>query len=161
MGGTGVGKSTTIHFLAGSKFKKIYKKGLLHLEPFNIKNKQLDAVKCSPFNISETRYITPILVDLKELGLDDEVSIILCDSPGFDDSAGEEVDIANSIGIIKAVQNCKSVRPIILISMLGIGDRGQGIKHIAKIITGMIPSASEHISSFTYYFSKFDEDKKK
>ena len=35
--------------------------------------------------------------------MDDDVSLILCDSPGFDDSAGEEVDIANGVGIIKAI----------------------------------------------------------
>ncbi len=41
---------------------------------------------------------------------------MICDSPGFGDTAGAEVDIANSIGIIEAIKMSKSVRPVILVS---------------------------------------------
>ena len=53
------------------------------------------------------------------------------------------------------------MRPVIVLSAKSIGDKGQGIKHIAKIITGMMPSISENIGSFTYYFTKFSEEAKK
>ena len=42
--------------------------------------------------------------------------VMICDSPGFGDTAGAEVDIANSIGIIEAIKLCKNVRPVILVS---------------------------------------------
>ena len=64
---------------------------------------------------SETRYITPVKIKF----VDDEEDIrpvMICDSPGFGDTAGAEVDIANSIGIIEAIKLCKNVRPVILVS---------------------------------------------
>ena len=32
--------------------------------------------------------------------------MMLVDSPGFEDTSGVEVDIANGVGIIKAVHGC-------------------------------------------------------
>jgi hypothetical protein len=49
--------------------------------------------------------------------------IILCDTPGFEDSNGAEVDIANGISVIKAILNCKSVRIVLVISDKSRGDR--------------------------------------
>ena len=63
---------------------------------------------------------------------------ILCDTPGFRDSNGTEIDIANGISIIRAIHLCKSVRPVIMISEKGIGDRGNEIKKYANTITSFI-----------------------
>jgi hypothetical protein len=38
-----------------------------------------------------------------------------CDTPGFGDTAGVEIDIANGIGIISALYDAKSVCLVILI----------------------------------------------
>lgn len=43
-------------------------------------------------------------------------SIIVCDTCGFDDSNGHEVDIANGVGLMRAIYNCKEARPVIVIS---------------------------------------------
>ncbi|CAF4888037.1 unnamed protein product, partial [Rotaria sp. Silwood2] len=54
---------------------------------------------------SETRYITPVTIPLKDiLGPGETGTIILCDAPGFGDTAGLEVDIANGVGIIEALK---------------------------------------------------------
>jgi hypothetical protein len=39
----------------------------------------------------------------KDLGFPEEVSVILVDSPGAEDTQSVEVDIANMLGIIKAI----------------------------------------------------------
>ncbi len=60
LGMTGVGKSTLIHFLAGSKmgFPKI--ETFDHIGPIgDIQNPELKSVIPSPYTHSETRYITP------------------------------------------------------------------------------------------------------
>ena len=44
---------------------------------------------------SETKYITPVNIEINKFE-----TAFICDSPGFGDTAGAEVDIANSIGII-------------------------------------------------------------
>jgi len=67
-----------------------------------------------------------------------EGNIILCDSPGFDDTTGAEVDIANWIGIVEAIKWCKSVRPVVLSSALSVGDKGEGIKKLAHILVWMV-----------------------
>lgn len=57
------------------------------------------------------------------------------------------------------MKGCKSIRPVILISYLSIGDRGEGIKELAKIITGLINNLKSNTSSFTYIFTKFPLEK--
>ena len=75
-------------------------------------------VKVSALAKSETRYITAVPLDYALLGHKHHQleSIVLCDTPGFGDTAGPEVDIANGIGIINAIKGSKSVRPVILVS---------------------------------------------
>ena len=56
---------------------------------------------------------------------------MLVDSPGFEDTSGPEVDIANSVGIVKAIHGSKSVRPVILISYKSLGNKMTGVKDLA------------------------------
>ncbi len=57
----------------------------------------------SPFSKSETRYVTPIRINLKDLGYHENEEIMLVDTPGAEDTESKEVDIANGFGIIKAI----------------------------------------------------------
>lgn len=43
------------------------------------------------------------MINLRECDIINYSSIIICDSPGFGDSRSTEIDIANGIGIIKAI----------------------------------------------------------
>ncbi len=52
-------------------------------------------VKVSPFSRSETRYITPINIDLKQLGGKMKQIITLVDTPGLFDLKNAEVDVSN------------------------------------------------------------------
>ncbi|CAF4768825.1 unnamed protein product, partial [Rotaria sp. Silwood2] len=94
LGGTGAGKSTTIHFLGGSKMAETKLKDMNHIAPIEIKNPDLKKVTTTPFAKSETRYIFPVTVNFRDIGVSGDGSIILCDSPGFEDTSGPEVDIA-------------------------------------------------------------------
>ena len=92
-------------------------KYIVHIEPKEpYPNNALNNVITSSEAESETRYITPISVNLKDIGGYDDKNVIICDSPGFGDTAGAEVDIANGYGIIEAIKECKSVRPVFLFS---------------------------------------------
>jgi energy-coupling factor transporter ATP-binding protein EcfA2 len=119
LGPTGSGKSTTVHFLAGSKMEKREKYGIKHhIEPVENENNPnlLSRIKTSPLAQSETQFITSTEIDLKSIGLKKSGSICLCDTPDFEDTNGPEVNIVNSTGIVNMMKNCKSVRPVILIS---------------------------------------------
>jgi hypothetical protein len=60
LGSTGCGKSTTVHYLCGSKMIKTENEDLIHIQASLIINEDLRNVKCSPHSKSETRYVTPI-----------------------------------------------------------------------------------------------------
>jgi len=165
LGETGSGKSTLTHFLAGSKLIK----ERIEISPGHFLdhltaqletggNPDLRSVVTSYQAKSETRYINPITVNLKQLGSHENKSYIVCDTPGSGDTAGTEVDIANGFGIIEAIKGCRSVRPVILSSYLKIGDRGEGIRNLAHWLVDMVPDIDDHLSAFSYLFTKYPPD---
>jgi len=113
IGSTGSGKSTTIQVLAGGnmKLEKVEMPGksgkyLDHVRavpPFP--NQALKEIISSPFAKSETKNICPIMVTLPN----SEGNVWLVDAPGYGDTGGPEVDITNSVGLISALQKCKSM----------------------------------------------------
>ncbi|CAF1394740.1 unnamed protein product [Adineta steineri] len=139
IGGTGAGKSTTIHFLGGSTMSETVVNGMNHIAPVIIKNLDLKNIATAPSATSVTRYISPVTVNFKDIGGRGDDGVILCDSPGFEDTSGPEVDIANGIGIVKAIKGCQSVKPVVLVSYKSIGDRCTGVKDLAHMLTGLIP----------------------
>ena len=77
---------------------------LEHIGPAEpIKNPVLRNITTSPLAQSETRYITPVRINFEDICDYKSGEFILCDAPGFDDTAGPEVDIANGIGITEAI----------------------------------------------------------
>ena len=162
VGETGTGKSTTIHFLAGSKMKKIRVEigpgdFLEHITPEEpIKNPALRNITCSARSKSETRYIAPVTIPLKDIfGPSGHGEIILCDAPGFGDTAGPEVDIANGVGICEAIKGSESVKILVLSSLKGLGDRGTGIQKLIHLLISMIHNVQDRLSSILYAFTKY------
>ncbi|RNA15557.1 helicase carboxy-terminal domain [Brachionus plicatilis] len=153
VGKTGSGKSTTLHCLAGSSFK--YNDQNDHYEPFDIQPNLQNVITSNSSN-SETRFILPIDINLERINRTDYITI--CDTPGFNDSAGAEVDIANTFGIVKAIRCCQSVRLVVLISRRSLGDRYDGIIEIAELISQMIPSILDHLNSIIYIYTKFSSN---
>ncbi|CAF3975531.1 unnamed protein product [Rotaria sordida] len=84
--------------------------------------------------------------------------MILCDAPGFGDTAGSEVDIANSIGVIEALKGTKSVKLLALSSYKSLGDRGEGIQELARVLVAMIHGIEDKLDSIVYGFTKYPED---
>ncbi|ETO30347.1 hypothetical protein RFI_06773 [Reticulomyxa filosa] len=162
LGGTGTGKSTLIHFLAGSTMEDQIVDGKPHIAPVKVKNKALANVRASADAASQTRYITAVPINLKEMNLLVDIdSVVLCDTPGFEDTSGPEVDVANGLGIIRALQNCKSVKPVVLISYTALGNRMSCVKELARTLVSIIQSIENHLTSFSYVFTKLPDDKKK
>ena len=135
LGPTGAGKSTTLHYLAGSKMKRITMKTdngeITHIEAFAELNddktniEDLKEVKISGEMTSCTRFIKAV-----KFQYDDE-DLIICDCPGLEDTRGPELDIANIYGVVIAAQGCKGIVPIILMSEGGMGDRMTTFKRIS------------------------------
>ena len=100
-----------------------------------------------PFAFSVTKFIHCVNVD----------DLIICDSPGFQDSQGYEVDIANGYGVVNGIRGCKSVLIGIVVSYKSTGERYKGIKSLAKLVSTMFTNLKNHIGTFIYIFTKFPE----
>ena len=166
VGDTGSGKSTTIQFLAGCKMVKTkveVEKGryLDHITTEGpITNSGLKHVTSSAHMKSETRYIAPVIVPLRDVLSSYETgTITLCDTPGFGDTAGPEVDIANGVGVVEALKGCKSVKILALLSSHNLGDRAQGIQKLAYKLINMVQGIERRLDAVLYGFMKFPSEK--
>lgn len=160
LGNTGVGKSTTTHFLGGSKMKEIKVAGLNHIHPIEIRNADLKKIITTPFARSETLSIIPVRIHSKDIDGYSNESVILCDTPGFKNTNGPEVDISNGISMVKAVKESKSVKPVVIISYKSIIDKLEGIKDLAHSLVELIPYINDQIKTFSYIFTKFPSNEK-
>lgn len=86
-------------------------------------------------------------------------SITVCDTPGFADNRGVEIDISNGIGIINAVRGARSVRPLFLFSSNQAGERMDGVVSILQMSVEMMSPIEDHTPTFNYWFTKFDAKK--
>ena len=161
LGGTGSGKSTTIHFLSGSQLTLIEE--LDHLEvTANPKYESLKKIKTNPSSVSETRFVTSVSIDPSEMLSSDNNGIVLCDTPGFDDTRSPEIDIANAAGLVIAMRKCKSVKPVIVLSFKSLGDRLQGLREIIHTLARLSNKNIDEedtldFSQYSYIFTKFEE----
>lgn len=154
IGVTGSGKSTTLHFLGGSKMEIVSLNGQPHIEATKVNNLQLKKVKSKPSINSETRNIIPVIIELDRSQGYSEKMAIFCDSPGFEDTNGPEIDIANSIAIQKAIEVCKGIKPIVVTSKL-VGDRFQGLSELSNILSGMFVNFEKDLRYFAYIYTKY------
>jgi len=162
LGPTGSGKSTLIHFLAGSKLEKVKKNGINHLQPVanELYPSIVNTITTSPFAKSETRSINSVSILYKNIGINQEGSLILCDSPGLSDTDGIEADIVNGISIVKALHQAKSVKPIVIVSEDSTANRMEGFLNLADQLSVMVNNVSFNVKKFSFIFNKFPEEKK-
>ena len=135
LGGTCARKSTTIHFLAGQD------PNTRHMSPINVTNEYLKEIE-TDFNLtaSVTRCISGLPINLREAGLDlgrgrsVKNIVTLCDSPGFDNTSGPEVDTANGLGIAQGVSGARSAKLLIILCAGDFNRRMKGIQQIAHTL---------------------------
>ena len=56
-------------------------------------------------------------------------------SPGFDDTSGPEVDIANGLGIVRGVSQINSAKILVVLSFGDLDTRMIGIRQVAHTLT--------------------------
>ena len=133
IGSTGAGKSTTIRFLTGVEMERD------EHDIDRIRAKK-DAKISQELSIrtSVTTHLTPVSFMAKEVLSDyDNDSfnlknkVIFCDTPGFGYSHGIEIDMANSFGLVNAMQCAQRVRIIVVISREDIAHKMEGLKIVS------------------------------
>jgi GTP-binding protein EngB required for normal cell division len=144
LGETGAGKSTTIHFLAGSEMEEVVINGFDHIQPIRTQA-NVSALKVGASTQSVTKSITAI---------EFTNCMIVCDTPGFGETAGPEADIANGIGIIHSLAYTRSVKPVMVLSEKNM-DRLKGIRKMNEILQAMFVDVPAMLPSMTYFFTKY------
>jgi hypothetical protein len=67
-----------------------------------------------------------------------KMTLTICDSPGFGDTSGVEVDIANGVGMINALYGARSVLMVVIIPYDSLtGNRMEGIVQISETISNL------------------------
>ena len=163
IGKTGAGKSTTIHYLAGSKMKKVKDKNNLdHIQCVDqtVDNKCKN-ITTSAERRSETRYVSTVQINLQKRGINitNNNTINLCDCPGIEDTNGPEVDISNALGIISMLNKVNSVKPVVLIPYNELEGRSQEFTKFGKSLVDFIPNFNTHKDNIIFLISKVKEKK--
>jgi predicted GTPase len=130
IGNTGSGKSTNILRFLGYNLKAGKIGNLKTLLPTKELQKEHRTFYTSPETKSCTRYINavPVPIEMYKKGTHErKMTLVICDSPGFGDSGGVEVDIANGVGMINALHGALSVRVVVILPYDSLtGDRMAG-----------------------------------
>ena len=151
LGSTGAGKSTLMHFLAGSHMRMTEIDGVEHLEPEGVMTGMEDvSLSCS--SRSETTGIRAINMHFNEK------NYTVCDTAGLGDTRGPEQDITSGIVMTNAIRSARSVKVVLLITQGAISDRYSNLrKTLVPSITRLIPTFGDQVSSVFYLFNMISD----
>ena len=148
------GKSTTLHFLGGSSLETQSFNDQLYISPSSngIPNPELKLITVSPTLNSETKSLIPVLIPMEDC--DDEV--LFCDSPGFGDTRGCEIDISNCVAVSECVKACDGIMPVLVVSDQ-FGDRFQHLETEADRLGSMFKYFEEDVERFQFIYTKWNK----
>eukprot|EP01040_Poterioochromonas_malhamensis_P013407 gene13407-14738_t len=150
IGNTGAGKSTLTHHLCGSTFQA-FEKGVIPETIAPIEALESVHIGMSA-TLSETRYVSAIPVQFRVRGVLE--TFYICDTPGFLDVRGAEIELANVQGIVDAIKNAAEVYPVLLFNEGCTADRWGAFRNMLKTVAAFIPTAASNLDAFSYIFTK-------
>jgi len=152
LGSVGSGKTTTLQFLSGTSFTEVEVDGFFHLQPTGFTDPSVEGYETSCGREAVTKSIQTAQVNL------DGANVVLCDTPGFGEDEGVEENIANGLGIVRALHRARSVRPVLILSREGMGDRFSAFSETLSSVTRLIGNAeSVDLRPFNYVFTKYEQ----
>lgn len=83
-------------------------------------------------------------------------TLAICDTPGFDDTDGVEIDIANGYRMVRAIHRARRVKPVLVLSEKGIGDRFAAVSQVLRTISRLVGAGAVDPAPFAYAFTKYD-----
>ena len=148
-------------YLAKAKFEEVDVDGYPHYKPIEIPNESLSKFEVSGGANSVTTAIQTTKVMVENDG--QEESITICDTPGFGDTKGPEIEISNNLGIISALKLAASIKLVIVMDHSTMaGGRWRALrKNLSTIIAMMGHRSDIDFSSFEYIFTRCEGKNKK
>ena len=80
------------------------------------------------------------------------------DCPGFEDSAGYEVEISNKIATIEALREAKKLHIVVLLNQNNLATKGEGIKVLAETVSSITIDYMEAQNGISFLFNNFNEE---
>lgn len=166
LGETGCGKSTTALYLSGINLQKkeIHlpnNSGLIiTIEPAeNLSlDKELTKIRPSYKARSETSKIITVPISFSTENNNSHDELLICDTPGIGDTRSNEMDVIGSYHVVEFIKTCQRLRPVIILSKDGFGERLSGLKSIIHTLSHMITTSLDDLSGFKFVFSKFQRN---
>lgn len=84
--------------------------------------------------------------------------IYLTDTPGWGDTEGVEVQIANSIGVRNAIETASRFTAVILISKDSWGNRGNGLRNVARTVSSIFQDYGDIKDSVAIVLNRFEKE---
>jgi energy-coupling factor transporter ATP-binding protein EcfA2 len=147
VGATGAGKSTTINYFIGHSLINDKKNGIVKLSQVDCKEDYAPIGTYRSF--SETTYARAFRIretlrktlnkKLNQLGID--FNVVLCDTPGFDDTRGISFDLTASYSLTHAIKNSNSIKGIVIVipeKEFARSSKGKGVIDTIKRVEGML-----------------------
>jgi hypothetical protein len=135
-------------YLAGAEFDEVDVDGLDHYEPRNLPpHLSQFAVSGGATSVTKTIHATTIELPGGEL-------VTICDTPGFGDTKGTEMEISNSQGVIHALTKAASIRPVLVLNHKGMDDsRYAPLRKTLGTVIEMMGHCS-NFAPFEYVFTR-------
>jgi hypothetical protein len=130
LGNTGAGKSSIINYLHGCNFEKIDKG---HKKVYEVsKESEIEALVKIGHNSESETFFPRVVTDER---------FTYCDCPGFLETRGLSIDLANAINTTRTLCAAKSIHIVLLIDYKTLGgDRAQGIRQCIRLMTDLFGS---------------------
>ena len=165
VGKTGTGKSTLIQAIAGRKFHEVE-----HLYTIRKRSECTDAAKkivyeaidpLPGFEIGHakaSKTTTFACFNKSSFKSGSGNDLLFVDSPGFEDTGGQEADIATSVMLSQFAKYCHSLRFIIMISYVSLlEDRGGSMRSVLRLIRSFTKDFNQEKKSFMFLFTHSNE----
>eukprot|EP00457_Paulinella_chromatophora_P000048 gb/GEZN01000048.1/.p1 GENE.gb/GEZN01000048.1/~~gb/GEZN01000048.1/.p1 ORF type:complete len:2943 (+),score=416.90 gb/GEZN01000048.1/:766-8829(+) len=159
-GDTGAGKSTTLHFLAGSSCHGAKQRTCEESDPGNCA--ETEYILCNPplpgsdIGSSATQSKTRVVVDHALEGCS------FLDTPGSKDSNGTEQEIANGVAISNAADACQTLRVLILINLHDLGSaRALALDQLAEMLTQYYTPIADYWPAMNILFTHSEGNRTK
>ncbi len=146
LGNTGSGKSTTINYLAGCEMEYVDMEEIGLEGEGEIARVREGSVKKPLMQIGHQNksmtFMPTLVTDKTEVeqadGSKQEYELHYCDSPGFWDNRGPEINIANAVNIREVVRAARSIKIMLLLNYYSLkADRSRGLQDTYRILRDM------------------------
>jgi len=160
------GKTTTMHYMAGSKLEEIEVDGFFHLQPSAVR--KADMAHCKTSANDRDPVTNHLQTTEVTFGENMQHSVVICDTPGLGNdfssslNAGSvELDIANGLGMIRAIHRARTVKPVFVINREEVRVRerfsaldGDTVACIARLVA---KNSEIDLGPLNYVFTKYEE----